>query len=187
MTVFGGQECLTWALGNDDAKRSFLQSQAMSRKFHPIFPGRNPRPGTAVLSASGDGQRVMVTSFDPLLAAYPNYVSTQPTGSPHAAVLCADTGVVLALCGPAGHRESDDLATRYAEAQNLLAACEGLLHCLYRATDDATRTAEQKAAIDAATGANDPRNYDASAADGPDTPMPPDEPMRPGAHDNASA
>jgi hypothetical protein len=93
-------------------------------------------------------------------------------GKRHAAVLCAETGDVMALTGPADDAESRELASLYAAAPKLRDALRGLLeHCERHGVPmsrpglgEFKAFADARAALEDAEGANDPANYPGTGA-----------------------
>jgi len=123
---------------------------------------RMPYAGTATLEAKATlphGPQIRIISGD-----RGETVSTMPPRTVHAAVLCRNTGAVLALVGDVTDPESVADAELYAGARQLLAGAQAAVHFVEFCAEGGIPGAAQalkalQGAIWDAQGANNPANY----------------------------
>lgn len=132
-----------------------------------LGPVRMPYVGTATLTAAG-GTVILANDTE---AGAGQFDANRNLGrvSKHCAVLCANTGDILALTGEFDGEESKRDAELFAAAHQLLAASRKAAQFLAWAVEGNPPGAADAylaldSAIDAATGANNPANYSAEVA-----------------------
>jgi hypothetical protein len=118
---------------------------------------RKPYVGTARVEAPFG---LSIINSEEEARGTPNPAARLPATSLHAAVLCAVTGDVIAITGPADDAESQRCAELFSAAQKLLAALETLVRYWDAGQTPIARDwAAARDAIEEATGASNPANY----------------------------
>lgn len=118
---------------------------------------RRPRAGTVVMRANSDHS--LTLRFHSPTGAFSSRMPADDSW--HAAVVCDNTGAVLALTGPSDDPESVADAELFAGARELLTAAQAAVAGMAPTFGQVDLLRRLAAAIDNCTGANNPRNYPA--------------------------